>query len=239
MSGQLDVVELAMGDVSIPVSDLTLNDRVEVFAKIIEALKSFYNRENKGGGSFLEWEKESYGEKWTTHTLRRQVLVVDRSLWPKSDEYDHTTRIVSLTCESYRENFKEKPKEPNWKVGDIKLVYRLCVTNEGAVFLERYEGMVAGVDEKYSGVPTTVVVSKASFHRLRYYRIEDDSEDGVAWREIKLLLKHDPFTLFSFGSSVLRLFNDEAVARERRAERERIAFNKLNAKLSHFGITHP
>ncbi|MEZ0209145.1 MAG: hypothetical protein ACAH17_03150 [Candidatus Paceibacterota bacterium] len=240
MSGPLDVVKFAKGDVRVPVNELTITQRMELFQMFhLNISGHFGGNGNRGGSSFIPWEVENFGEGWTTHTLRRENLTFHESLWPKEEKYTVTTRVVSLTCDRFKMPHFKKPKDEGWEKGDKKLVTRLCLTQDGKLHLEWYEGVVVEMRKDYPRIPSVILVDKAEYFRIHPYNTLGDNTADIAIARLKLLLQENPFTLFHFGSAILSLLDHEATEREKRAQRDRALFRELNYKGRGFHITHP
>ena len=127
------------------------------------------------------------------------------------------------------------PKDGKWNLRDSKLVIRLCIAQDGELYLEWYEGKVTAMDAEHPTIPERTVISVAKYIKLpRYMRLENTSPE-----EFKKLLSTHPFILYSFGSAVLSLLKSEAEERQRRADRDRALFIELNNIGRAFGITHP
>ncbi len=139
MSSSHDLVKIAIGDVRVPVDQLTLGQRVDLFEAFAMRLWRHYNH-MKGGSLFIPWETENFGEKLTQYSIRRNSLVLDESQYPSHVDYNQKTRVVVLTSHYFRIPDFKLPENGIWKLGDIKLVVRLCLVQNGGLYLEWYEG---------------------------------------------------------------------------------------------------
>ena len=237
MSRSHDLVEIArkvsdgeMGNISI--FDLSGNKRIEIFCYFAQKLHYHYSR-LKGSHRFIPWETENFGEKLSEHSVRRNGLMVDDSLYPREEAYTTSTRIVVLASEYYGLPRFEKPKDGIWTLGDKKLVVRICITHDGVFWLEWYEGTVTEMYEKHPSLPKKVIVSNTKFIRLDCTICVDNKRvPDEFW---KLLTKH-PEIVYHFACGCIQLLQEEIKDRRERVERDAALVVKLETFGRMFGI---
>jgi len=235
MTRPRELIGLATGSVRVSVEDLDTKELHQLFREYVQALEGHYSPSNKGGSRFVQWEAENFGENLTQHSIQRFLVEgIDEALWPDTQDYNRSTRIVSLTGHYFRMPEFKEPKGGDWKLGDQKLITRLCVTNVGKVYLEWYEGKIVKMDDVRPTLPVKVLVTSAEYLHVPMYFYDRDMP-----AQLRLLLLKHPSIIHSFGYGILELIKSEADERDRRTSRDRDQFNKLNMLGRMFGITHP
>lgn len=233
MSSSHDLVQLAKGNVRVSVEDLSQKQQLEVFDVYAHALHNHYNQ-LKGGSLFVPWAIENFGDVLTTHNVRRYSLVLDKSLYPKDDDYNSKTRIIALISDYFKFPDFKKPKDGIWKLGDSKLVTRICLVQDGELYLEWYEGKVTEMYKNHENLPNKVLVTSAEYIKLPFMMCNDG--DKVP-EKFKKLIEIDPGVIYSFGYSTLNLLGSEIAARQERVDRDRRLFDELNKFGRIFKIT--
>ncbi len=229
MSRSHDLVGVAIGDVRVSVMELSLNERLQLFEAYSMRLSRHY-ADLRGGSSFVGWEIENFGETLTPHSVRRHSLSFTRNQFPSSSSYGHRTRIFTLASDYFRLPEFEKPTNGQWRRGDTRLVIRLCLTQDGDLYLEWYEGKVVSIE-----MPNEVLVNVAHYIKLPEHMRLGNSMPY----ELKKLLETCPSILLFFGHGALSLLASEFEARQRNIIRDKALFSDLNAIGKVFGIRHP
>lgn len=233
MSRSQDLVGIATGDVRVSVESLSASKRLRLFDALAIVVRRHYE-DLAGGSNFVTWQEENFGEEMTDNSIRKYSLALDKSLYPQHKNYNTKTRIVTLTGDYFRLPEFKLPKDGDWKLGDTKLVTRLCLTQNGDLYLEYYLGKVRMMDEQYPTIPRRVVVDEA-----RYIEISRSIEIEKAPDELKALFIKAPEIIYSFGFACMRLFKNEEEARRRRADRDAKAFTDIANIGRIFGIRYP
>lgn len=137
-----DVIGLASGDVCISLEELTPEEKMRLFWLIADPLRRLL-RDKKGMSGFIGWKQEWNEKSNDQHALWRYSLQIPEVLEPHEEHhYSTRTRIHPLACEYCRLPDYDKPKDGNWAKGEETLTVRICVTNDGRFFLEKYTGKV-------------------------------------------------------------------------------------------------
>lgn len=232
MSRSQDLVGIATGDVRVSVSDLSVGKRIHLFDALALVVCRHYEGLH-GGSRFISWHTENFGEKLTERSVRRYSLAIDESLYPKSEEYNTETRIVSLTSHYFRLPEFKLPENGCWNFGDTKLVARICLTQHGNLYLEWYRGKIRAMNEVYK-IPGRVVVDEAKYIEIPRFLSIDERPS-----ELKTFLEKAPEVLYSFGFACMHLLKNEEECRRQRADHDAKAFAKLSNVGRIFGITYP
>ncbi len=234
MSRAHDLVEIMVSDFRITSRDLCLDERLQLFEAYINGLHRRYSH-LRGGSQFVSWKTENLGERLTDHSIRRYSLTLIPFLFPQSPDYDNKkTRITVLASDYFKLPEFKKPDNGEWKLGDIRLVIRLCLTQEGDLYLEWYEGEVRSIENGQKGIPTYIPVNVARYIKLPpCMRLNNSVPD-----ELKTILESSPEILLSFGYGVLKLLSDEIKNKQEKIDRDRILLARFNIIGQALGITH-
>lgn len=228
MTSQLDVVGIASGNVRVSVDSITNEDRVRLFWLLARPLEQFLSR-NRGGTGFHEWRKEGGDGNRTRDTLAGFTLSLDHSLEPEGKDYSIMTRMHVIAANYYRLPDYDLPHNGGWKSGEKCLVVRICVTNVGKFYLERYEAFVSrGMDDPKG---LCKVVASAKYLQLTWWDFDDVALGNTLLRE---LFGQKPELLVSTMYGILSFFHDDTHARKLRLQDSQQTFAQLRGATSMF-----
>lgn len=228
MTSQLDVVGIASGDVRVPIECISNEDRIRLFWVLARPLEQFLEC-NRGGAGFAPWNEDSAERGRVRDTLAGFTLSLDKSLRPSGQDYSIKTRMHVIAAAYYRLPDYDLPHNGGWKSGEKCLVVRICVTNVGKFYLERYEAFVSrGMDDPKG---LCKVVSSAQYLPLVWWNLNELSEGNTKLFE---LFNHKPELLVSAIHGMLSFFHDDIKVREARLKDSRTAFEKLRRAATPF-----
>lgn len=233
MSRSHDLISVATGDVRVSVEDLAFDQQIKLFTWFTRNLHLHYDF-LKGGSRFLPWVEENFGKNLTHHSIRRHSLALNQSLYPKISSYQKGTRIVVLGSD-YFHLPGIKSSNSKWSLGDMKLVVRFCLTQCGDLYLEWYEGEAVEMDKKHPTLPVKFLVHTALYMEIPPFM----TTKADIPQKLKTLLESAPSILCSFCFGALELLSHEIEDREKRVNRDKELFNKLNGVGKLIGITYP
>lgn len=216
MSRTRDLVELAMGNVRVPVTELTMDERIHLFHVFGSMITRHYYT-SRGGGLFREWVHQSLDHNNVLHDGAGLQLPSKKRFFPADESYNTATRVALLGNQMFRlPNFSQySPK--HWEEGTRLGFCRLCLTQDGRLWFERYEATVCKGTNAY--------VDHAEYQEIS---VSLESPDKPIPEELAALFEAVPNFLYRFCCLTLELTNEEAKRREVRAKRTRDLFTQIS-----------
>lgn len=222
MSRTRGLVKFAAGRVRAPVSELAVEDRIDLFHEFNLRI-SKYHHENRGGSFFWNWEQatiDSLGDIKGTPGFKLPENQV-----PNQQFYSAVTRIAVLAQETFDLNTNKVHLPCQWNAG-VKVGFcRLCVTQDGNVWFEWYEAKI-GKNIRFADV-----------YKAEYKQISSRQEEDI--RKLGELFDEHPALLSNYCHNALELINQQATQRDARAKQGRDIFNDLAGIGKRFEISIP
>lgn len=229
MTSQLDMIAVASGDARIPIEAMSALDRIRLFWAVARLLEQ-YLEGKRGGTGFREWSKENDDrERLGNHALLRYSISIDSSQKPDLPEYKERTRIHVIAAEYWRLPEYDLPDNGAWKKGDECLVVRLCVTNTGRFYLERYETKVSRGSSDLDG--QLRLVDKAEYLPLSLCTWNDQGNGDV---KLRALFERKPEFLISALYGIRSLMRNDISEKEQALSRTRGYSDKITRVTSLF-----
>lgn len=216
MSRTRDLVELAMGNVRVPVAELTINERIHLFHVFGSMIARHYYTSH-GGGLFKEWLRQSLDQNNALQNGEGLRLPSIQVPWQVGESYSTTTKVALLGNQMFRlPTFGEYfPK--HWENGARLGFCRLCLTQDGRLWFEWYEATVSKTGNAYA--------DKAEYQQIA---VSLESPGKPLPEKLVAIFEAMPNFLYRFCCLTLELIDEEARRREERAKRDRDLFNKLS-----------
>lgn len=221
MSRARDLVDVKMGNVRVPVSELSTEERVFIL-KEFGCLISGHYQYSRGGRMFVPWNSHLLiSEDGVLKNL--SGLRLPRKLQAQGNKYHANSRIAVLAHGMFDMPGCTPDVPRRWRPGARIGACRLCLTQDGELWFEWYE---ATVDKHLNAVADT-----SEFNPVHF------GEDAELPKKLELILSAHPSLLSSFGYTILELIHVEALNREERAAQTRSVSNRLAMFGSLFDIT--
>lgn len=236
MSRPRDLVGLAMGNVHVPVSELTTEERLRLFHVFAATIGKHYSAGSRGGSTFKDWQEQ-------TLRIRRGINNEDEIIescgfrlpnhhmpWVVTAEHRKASRIAVLTHQLFRLPGYGQYFPKHWLPDERLGFSRLSLTQDGLVWFEWFE---TTVDDKLQSR-----VDKAEYQVIPV-SLENPSKPLT--ERLGILLEVAPGFIDRFFHGILELIDTEARMRESRAQTARGLSNRLSeiGKMFDISITRP
>jgi hypothetical protein len=198
------------GNVRIPVTELDVDERIQLFRAFMAIMSKQY-RGSRGGGTFVNWKTVTVGSTGTINGT--PGLKLRRGQEPREPSYNTDTRVYVLAHETFRFPGCEIYLPHHWEKGAEIASFRVCLTQDGEFWFEWYQAVVSTNNQT------------ADIRRTEYKELS--AAEGKDIGRIGVLLEMHPGLLSQFGHSVLELTKREVRERELRAELHREVLNTL------------
>ena len=227
-----DVIGLASGSVRIPLEELTMEQRIRLFWLMADPLKKLLNGK-RGMSGFIGWKREWEEKSLDSHALWRYSLQIPSGLEPSDEKYSTRSRIHPLACEGCRLPNYDKPKDGHWVKGEETLTARICLRDDGALFLEKYTGKVTrGMEDKKGLIK--LVTNAEYIHLERLLWAGESERKGT--KELSEVFDRLPSLLYSCLFGLKDLVRTDREAREVRVRELKETELEMDGRSRIFGI---
>lgn len=185
---------------------MSVLERILLF-RLVTTVVCDYFSEREYSNHFPSWFSTNYSDGSRAKSVLSFGVALDQSLFPDTEGYNVKTNVAVLYQDYFRLPGLTRPYDGEWNMGDTRLVVRICLTEDGELYLEWYEGCITSLSEKNPGMPEKVEVHTA--HYLRIPGLHESPEPEAVPNQLHQLMEKEPGMLYNLIFAVQKLFKEE------------------------------